>query len=313
MAQPFDKVPKSFTAPELLPRDPEEAKQWQEANRSFWETSAMRYDWKQRVPHEEFSPAFFKEIDARFFANARDYLPWKALPFDTLIDFDSLKQKAVLEIGTGMGSHAQLLASHAHSYTGIDITSYAVKATTERFKVFGLQGDILQMDAEEMDFPPDHFDFVWSWGVIHHSSNTERILRQIGRVLKPRGEAVIMVYHRGWWNYYVVGAIGYGVGRGGFLKTGSLARSIQINTDGALARYYTSASWSRLVEPYLKVESIKIMGQKTDLFPMPYGSLKNLAMRATPTGLTRFLTNRLGMGGFLISALRKEYAPLSAD
>ena len=40
------------------------------------------------------------------------------------------------------------------------------------------------------------FDLVWSWGVIHHSSRTGRIVRQIARVLQPQGEARVMVYNR---------------------------------------------------------------------------------------------------------------------
>jgi ubiquinone/menaquinone biosynthesis C-methylase UbiE len=63
------------------------------------------------------------------------------------------------------------------------------------------------MDAEHLAFPDASFDFVWSWGVIHHSSNTWQIVGEIQRVLKPGGTAVIMVYHRGWWNYYVWGML----------------------------------------------------------------------------------------------------------
>ncbi|MBK7629848.1 MAG: class I SAM-dependent methyltransferase [Ignavibacteriales bacterium] len=58
---------------------------------------------------------------------------------------------------------------------------------------------MLKMDAEALQFEDNSFDFVWSWGVIHHSSNTRKILEEIQRVLKPGGEAIIMVYHRSIW------------------------------------------------------------------------------------------------------------------
>jgi ubiquinone/menaquinone biosynthesis C-methylase UbiE len=54
------------------------------------------------------------------------------------------------------------LARHAKSFTGIDLTDYAIKSTSERLKCFGLTGTILQMDAEEMSFSGSSFDFVWS-------------------------------------------------------------------------------------------------------------------------------------------------------
>jgi ubiquinone/menaquinone biosynthesis C-methylase UbiE len=54
----------------------------------------------------------------------------------------------------------------------------------------------LQADAERLPFADNSFDFVWSWGVIHHSSRTGRIVREISRVLTPNSECRIMVYNR---------------------------------------------------------------------------------------------------------------------
>src|SRR5206468_2314200 len=126
---------------------------------------------------------------------------------DPLIDFDQLQNKDVLEIGVGNGSHAALLARHSGSFTGIDLTDYAVESTSKRLKCFGLAGIVRQMDAEQMPFADRSFDFVWSWGVIHHSSDTRKILSEIARVLRPGGRAVTMVYHRNWWNYYLFGGL----------------------------------------------------------------------------------------------------------
>lgn len=137
----------------------------------------------------------------------------------------------------GCGGHAQLLAEHAQSFTGIDLTDYAVKCTARRLELSGLNGRIVRMDAEEMAFENNSFDLVWSWGVIHHSANTENVLREIHRVLRPHGIAITMVYHRSVWNTYVRGALFYGILRGEFLRTRSLHRVVQGATDGALARY----------------------------------------------------------------------------
>ncbi len=297
--------PTGFTSPEQLPGCDEEAKIWQVANRSFWESNPMHYDWKQAVEVEPFSQPFFKEIDTRFFSNVWEYMPWGKIPFDTIIDFEALHGKKVLEIGVGMGSHAQLIAAHAASYTGIDITEYAVKATSERLKLFGLNGEVLQMDAEEMTFPDATFDIIWSWGVIHHSSNTQRIVREMHRVLKPGGEAIIMVYHRGWWNYYLLGGLVHGMIQGGLFRTGSLHKTIQSNTDGALARCYSARSWRRMVGELFRVDYILIKGGKPEIFPIPGGRMKSALMAVVPNYLTRFMTNTCGMGSFLTSRLVK--------
>jgi ubiquinone/menaquinone biosynthesis C-methylase UbiE len=306
MSKQFGKAPRGFANPEQLPEDSKEANEWQEANRAFWESSPMRYDWHKVVPYEDFSRPFYQEIDKRFFETVKKFMPWKRFPFDNLIDFEAIQRQSVLEIGVGMGSHAQLIAAHAGEYTGIDITDCAVKATSARLEAFDLRGSIQKMDAEHMLFPDATFDAIWSWGVIHHSSNTQKVVREMHRVLKPGGEAVIMIYNRGWWNYYAFGGAVFGIARGGFFKTGSLSKSIQMNTDGALARYYTKASWRRLVGDYFDVEYTMVKGPKTDLFPLPGGRLKNFVMALFPDAFTRFLTNRCRMGAFLITKVRKK-------
>ena len=186
-------LPRGFSRPTELPSTADQHEGWQNANRTWWETHPMRYDWKDGIPYEEFSQEFFAEIDRRFFSAVELYAPCKKIPFDWLIEFDSLRTKDVLEIGVGNGSHAQLLAEHAKSFAGIDLTEYSVRSTSERLRVFGLPGTVAEMDAEKMLFPDKSFDFVWSWGVIHHSANTRKIIEEMYRVLRPGGEAVVMV------------------------------------------------------------------------------------------------------------------------
>lgn len=301
-------VPDGFDAPTALPQTPEQAKAWQEANRSWWESHPMRYDFTETVKVEEFTREFYEEVDRRFFSDARPYLPYKNLPFESLIGFDTLSNKDVLEIGVGMGSHAQLLASHAGSFAGIDLTDYAVKSTTQRMKLFGLDKPnvrIMRMDAENLEFDDASFDFVWSWGVIHHSSNTRNVLREIHRVLRPGGRATTMVYHRNFWNYYIYAGFFGGIVKRHLFKTGSLHRVRQTEIDGALARFYTVDEWKDLVSEFFKVEDIRIMGSKSELVPLPGGHVKSAVLRAIPDGVGRFFTNSCRMGTFLVSTLRK--------
>ena len=97
----------------------------------------------------------------------------------------------------------------------------------------------MQMYVEKLSFPDASFDFVWSWGVINHSSDTKTILPQIHRVLKPGGELTFMVYHQSSWNTFIRGWLYYGLLKGGLFKGLDAHRLLQLNTDGALPRYYT--------------------------------------------------------------------------
>jgi len=293
--------------PTDVPTDERQHAEWQEANRTWWNKHPMRYDWREPIEYEEFSEDFHKEIDRRFFSCVHCFMPWREIPFDPLIDFESLATKDVLEIGTGNGSHAQLISQHAKSYTGIDITSYAVKSTTERLKRLGLdRARIMEMDAENIEFPDNSFDFIWSWGVIHASANTDRVLQEMNRVLRPGGHATIMVYHCGWWNYYFVGTVFHGILQGGLFRTGSLAKTIQEHTDGAIGRYYSPRTMRAEVSPYFDVPKIQVFGAKAELPPIPGGRFKSLLLRAIPNSFGRFLTNRCRMGSFLVSELQSR-------
>ena len=298
--------PVSFRSPEQLPETLDRTRNWQNANRIFWESNPMRYDWNKAIEVAEFTQLFYEEVDRRFFASVFDFMPWKGIPFEALIDFENLRTKKVLEIGDGVGSHASLLAPRSSSYVGIDITAYATSATANRMMLQDTEAGISQMDAENLAFPDFTFDFVWSWGVVHHSANTRQVLREIHRVLKSGGKAVIMVYHRGWWNYYAVGFLIRGLILGGILKHGSLHRSVQSDTDGALARYYSPSSWANLVQDLFILDYVKIMGSKSEIILLPRGNMKNFVMKMAPNKITRFMTNKCQMGSFLISSLTKR-------
>jgi len=313
-------IPDGFDGPIALPRTPDQGRAWQEANRTWWETHPMRYDFSDQIKAREFSKEFYREIDERFFSDVRTFMPWREIPFDPLIDFASLGEKDVLEIGVGNGSHAQLLSAKAKSYTGIDISDYAVRSTTKRLEHHcGKQrgkGDlnegirVLRMDAESMDFPDSSFDLVWSWGVIHHSSNTRKVVEEMHRVLRPGGVAITMVYHRSFWNYYIFAGLVGGVFKGTLLKTFSFHKERQRFIDGAIARYYSIAEWKAMVTDLFSVEELKIYGSKSELIPLPNGKVKSAANTILPNRMSRLLLNRLRMGMFLVSALKKPLRPV---
>jgi ubiquinone/menaquinone biosynthesis C-methylase UbiE len=78
-------------------------------------------------------------------------------------------------------------------YTGIDLTEKAVELTKKKI---GDKGTVYQMNAEDLDFPSNYFDLVYSFGVIHHAVNPDKIMKEIHRVLKPTGHTCIMLYNK---------------------------------------------------------------------------------------------------------------------
>jgi ubiquinone/menaquinone biosynthesis C-methylase UbiE len=293
MDNPFNKGKAEGFQRAVSPTTEREKEDWQIANKNWWGKNPMRYDFLDKpIVASEYSPEFFREVDRRFLRSVKIAFPWKSTPFDNFIDFDQLKSQDVLEIGVGMGTHAEILSSNAKSYTGIDLTEYAVNATRKRLKAFGLSGSVLQMDAEQMIFTDASFDFVWSWGVIHHSSDTEKILEEVHRVLKPGGKFTFMVYHESIWNTFVRGWLYYGLMKGGLFRGKSVYELIQDNTDGALARYYTISGLKEKLSGKFQIHSITLLGNKLQLIPIKHGPWKERISALIPNALGRFITNR---------------------
>jgi SAM-dependent methyltransferase len=59
----------------------------------------------------------------------------------------------------------------------------------------GFKPDLSVSDAENLTFSDNTFDVVYSYGVMHHSADVQRCLDEAWRVLKPGGQARIMLYH----------------------------------------------------------------------------------------------------------------------
>ena len=259
----------------------------QEDNRRWWEENPMTYqgwDGGRQIEYSEDDPRFYRTIDSIFFAAAKHFSTSaeSPKPFSRLINFDCVAGKRVLEIGCGQGSHAELLARAGAHYTGIDITETAVRRTRRRFQLSGLNGQILQLDAEKMAFAADSFDFVWSWGVIHHSYNTQNIVDEIYRVLVPGGRAQVMVYHKNSLRYYVRGGIRDGLFKGKLLRM-SLYEINKRFTDGAIAHHYSRDEAKRMFGRFSQVEAAVMDGEQEAYIPI----LGKVARKAMPRLMRR--------------------------
>jgi ubiquinone/menaquinone biosynthesis C-methylase UbiE len=55
------------------------------------------------------------------------------------------------------------------------------------------------MDGECMQFADNTFDVVYAHGVLQYTADSSKMIDEIHRVLRPGGEAIIMVYNRYSW------------------------------------------------------------------------------------------------------------------
>ncbi len=252
----------------------------------------MTYDWRGEIPFEPGSAEHLAEVERRFLAEAWFAQAPGAPPFSGLIPFAELQGKDVLEIGCGTGVHARLLAQAGARLTAVDLTPTAIELTRRRLELANLDADVREADAESLPFPDASFDVVWSWGVIHHSEHTDRVVAEIARVLRPGGRLALMVYHRSSMTYWVNYVLYRGVLRGGLLRErpDDLANRW---SDGVIARHYTRNGFASLLTPWFDDVETRVMGQMSEAVPLP-ARLRAPVARLVPRAVQRAVLHRFG-------------------
>jgi SAM-dependent methyltransferase len=260
--------------------------------RSWWTRNPMTYDWRGEIPYEEGSPEHLGEVERRFLAEAWFAQDPGAPPFSRLIPFEELRGKDVLEIGCGTGVHARLLAEAGANLSAVDLTPTAVDLTKRRLGLAGLQADVREADAEALPYPDGSFDFVWSWGVIHHSEDTRKVVAEIARVLRPGGRLALMVYHRTSVTFWVNYVLFRGVLQGGLLREGPDALANRWS-DGVIARHYTRRGFAELLKPSFEDVRTEVMGQIGEAIPLP-ARLRRPVAALVPRVLQEAIVGRFG-------------------
>jgi ubiquinone/menaquinone biosynthesis C-methylase UbiE len=154
--------------------------------REYWETHPNAVHIAGGT--EPGSKAFFQAIESHRYS-AEPCIPEMAR-------FQEWSDRRVLEVGCGIGTDLRQFAGAGATVIGMDLTWSGIRSAKQAFEVFGLRGDFVVADAEALPFRSESFDLVYSNGVIHHTPNVAGAVIEIHRVLMPRGQACVMVYHR---------------------------------------------------------------------------------------------------------------------
>ena len=149
----------------------------------------------------------------------REYAPW----MDAALDYRGTAGLRVLDVGCGQGMDVANYAMAGAEATGIDLTPRHAELARLHLAAMGLHAEIVDGDAETMPFEDDRFDRVSSNGVLHHTPDMGAALREIRRVLKPGGEARIIVYNRSSFHYWINQVLYRGILRRELLRERSMA------------------------------------------------------------------------------------------
>jgi SAM-dependent methyltransferase len=108
-----------------------------------------------------------------------------------------LRGRHLLEIGCGLGFETVEYLKRGVRVTATDLTEPAIQLARAHFALEGVEPvDTRIEDALDLSFPDETFDAVLADGVVHYTGDPARAIREIWRVLKPGGRAILFGFYR---------------------------------------------------------------------------------------------------------------------
>jgi SAM-dependent methyltransferase len=167
---------------------------------------AIRAYWNEHIhdleiaQHAIGTKEFFEELSAYRFEKLT-YLP-------RVVDFTVYRGKRLLEVGCGIGLDLVRFAQHGAIVTGVDLADVSIKLAKKNFAFHGVTADLQIMDGEHLQFNDESFDVAYAHGVLPYTADAKRMIQEINRILKPGGQAILMVYNRYSWLNFLSGLFG---------------------------------------------------------------------------------------------------------
>ncbi|HEX8371059.1 MAG TPA: class I SAM-dependent methyltransferase [Pyrinomonadaceae bacterium] len=214
-------------------------------------------------------------------------------------EFDKWRGKKVLEIGCGIGTDTMNFARAGAEVTAVDLSSESLKLAKKRAEVFGLADRInfYEVNAERLSdyIPPEKYDLVYSFGVVHHSPHPEKIIAQVrDNFVHENSTLKLMVYYRYAWKVFWLTVK---EGKGTFWKLDEhIARSSEAQMGCPVTYSYNKKTIHDLLGEGFRAEDVFV----DHIFPyripdyVKYEYVKEWYFRFLPEKVFRALERKLG-------------------
>jgi ubiquinone/menaquinone biosynthesis C-methylase UbiE len=103
---------------------------------------------------------------------------------------DMIKGRLIGEIGSGIGEMARGLINRGARMVCLDLTMAALRRNQE----INPEAELFYGSALELPFADETFDHTMSLGVLHHTPDCRKGIKEISRVTAPGGIVVLYIY-----------------------------------------------------------------------------------------------------------------------
>jgi 2-polyprenyl-3-methyl-5-hydroxy-6-metoxy-1,4-benzoquinol methylase len=114
----------------------------------------------------------------------------------------SVSKKNILEIGTGNGYFAEMLAQKGAKVTAIDLSSKLIAIAKKRQQKTSARVNYLVRDAASLKgIKARSFDVVFDNMCLMDNADCKKAVRECGKVLKPQGTFIFSIMHPAFFDY----------------------------------------------------------------------------------------------------------------
>ena len=165
--------------------------------KKYWDDRPcnVRHSDKERGTRE-----YFDEVEKKRYT-VEPHIP-------AFAEFSRWNGKKVLEVGCGMATEGINFVRAGAQYTGTDLSQESIDLAFSRFVSYNVEGQLRTGNAEELSsfVPVETYDLIYSFGVIHHSPNPEKIISEIKKYMNKDSLLKIMLYAKDSWKNAMIRA-----------------------------------------------------------------------------------------------------------
>lgn len=150
----------------------------------------------------------------------------------------------VLDVGCGTGADMvdfKKIFGRKSEVFGVDVVKLQVDLAREKIKKHGVWADVKWYDGQELPFPDEYFNAVYTSDVLGHVADVQSWLSEISRVLKPGGALAMFAESK--------------LGRHAFIRNYLMKRGLNIDPH---AEFHISLYSKNILREYIEAAGFEI-------------------------------------------------------